>query len=916
MKTRYIILAVIALAISACVKNTEPSEPEGLQMTLTAYQEGSEMTRTAVQDGGPQVYWEPSDEIKVFFKGSSGRFISQNSENVAVTDFSGTINLLVGANEGASSSNLIWGLYPYRSDATFDGESVTTTLPSNQTGRAGSFAKNTHITMAQSGGLDLAFYNVCGGLRFSLTQEGIKRITFEGNNGESIAGKIKVAFADGIPAVQEVSEGEKKIALSAPNGGSFQTGQWYYIEAIPGTLSGGYRMVFYKESVSAKVVSSSAVTIKRGIFGSLADIDEGVSFKESGSEEDPNPNDYILFADPIAKYACVEKFDTNKDGEVSYAEAASATSLDQLFKDWDTVTSFDEIRFFTGVTSTEGVFEYYNNIERITLPENITKVGHFQGCRALKSIVFSDNITSLPQECFLNCFTVEHIVLPADLRTIPSRFIPNILSLTSVIVPNNLQTIENDAFSGCSNLSTFVFPDGLKTIGDKAFRRCSSLKGLVFPSSLRSIGQYAFQECSSLTEVNIPSYASVGLYAFSECTALQKLSVGNYAILDAVSFRSCTSLKDLTLSPNVTLRSQVFMSCNSLVDLVLPEGITIGQGAFDACSGIERIIFPDNMPTIPFAFQGCTSLYSIRWPANVTKIAASAFRYAKFINPHDEQTTFNSTIILPDTITEIGIYALDGVWNVVAPSLNPISVQWLSFRNTANLYVPANMLEMYKLRSGWNSYSKTIKAVENYSAKAEYHQPEIIDLGLPSGTKWASFNLGATQPNESGYYYAWGEINPNKIEYTWENYRWCNGTSTTLTKYNFDPENGYVDELNLLEKGDDAAYINLGANWYIPNKKDWEELCDSNYCSWEWIDNENSQGYLVTSKIDGYSDKSIFLPVCGNFNGDSVYMGSTIGGSGMYWSSESISILSFDSSSIQFRSGNRCSGYIIRPVYR
>ena len=229
-------------------------------MTFTAYQEGSEMTRTAVQDGGTQVYWEPADEIKVFFNGSSGRFVSQNTETATVATFTGTIDVVAGANEGGNANYTTWGLYPYRSDASSDGSSVTTTLPAEQTGRVGSFAKNTNITLAQSSGLNLAFYNVCGGLRFSLTQEGIKRVTFQGNNGEAIAGKIKVAFADGIPVVQEISEGEKMITLTAPNGGTFQTGQWYYISAIPGSLSSGYKMTFYKESESAKLTSTSSAT--------------------------------------------------------------------------------------------------------------------------------------------------------------------------------------------------------------------------------------------------------------------------------------------------------------------------------------------------------------------------------------------------------------------------------------------------------------------------------------------------------------------------------------------------------------------------------------------------------------------------------------------------------------------------------
>ena len=89
MNARYILFAVAALTLAACSKTNEQPEPEGIQMTFRAYQEGSQGTKTTVQDGGTQVYWEPADEIKVFFKSSSGRFVSQNTELAGVADFSG-----------------------------------------------------------------------------------------------------------------------------------------------------------------------------------------------------------------------------------------------------------------------------------------------------------------------------------------------------------------------------------------------------------------------------------------------------------------------------------------------------------------------------------------------------------------------------------------------------------------------------------------------------------------------------------------------------------------------------------------------------------------------------------------------------------------------------------------------------------
>lgn len=283
MKTSTIFMAMAAMALVSCSVRTEEIGQEGMPVTIHAWQEGALDTKTTLQNGGTQVYWEVADEIKVFFRGSDSRFVSQNTELATMADFTGSLNAVVGSTEGTEAEKTLFGLYPYRSDATSDGTSVTTTLPAEQTARAGSFAKNTHITMAQSQSLGLAFHNVTGGIRFSLTQEGIKSVKFEAQNGESIAGRVKLAFSNGVPTVQEVTDGESTITLTAPGGGVFETGKWYYIEAIPGTLSQGFKMTFYKASLSAKLTSGNSVTIKRGIYGNIEDADKDLIFEDSGA---------------------------------------------------------------------------------------------------------------------------------------------------------------------------------------------------------------------------------------------------------------------------------------------------------------------------------------------------------------------------------------------------------------------------------------------------------------------------------------------------------------------------------------------------------------------------------------------------------------------------------------------------------
>ena len=283
MKTRYIVLAFAALVASACAKEAAQINQGDDIVTITAWQEGS---RSTLHDGGAQVYWEPEDAIKVFYDKVGSKFEAQCTSEATVSDFKGSLGFVGGGTESAAPEKYIWGLYPYRLDASSDGNSVTTTLPASQTGKAGSFATNTNITLARSESFGLAFYNVCGGVRFSLTQPGIKRVVLESLGGEAIAGTFTAGFDGGVPVINEVSDPLTKITLKAPDGGSFETGVWYYIVALPQTLSQGFKLTFRAESGTGTLVYDNPVTIKRGIFGSLANVDENIELTSGGGDDE------------------------------------------------------------------------------------------------------------------------------------------------------------------------------------------------------------------------------------------------------------------------------------------------------------------------------------------------------------------------------------------------------------------------------------------------------------------------------------------------------------------------------------------------------------------------------------------------------------------------------------------------------
>lgn len=608
-------LAVMAFTLAGCAGG--PFSEEDVNVITIKAVMAENNTRTVIQEGTTSVLWEQADEIKVFYDGTGSRFANQNTSPSGTAKFSGSLNVIFGSNEGFSDSTPLWGLYPYRADATADNTSVTTTLPAEQTGRAGSFAKGMNITLGKSSSLVMGFYNVCGGIRFSLTQEGVKEVVFEGQNNEDIAGKVKIAFADGVPAIQQVLEGQKTITLTAPNGGIFETGKWYYIVALPGSLSNGFKMTFNTATQYATLKSSGSKAIKRGIFGSLADADEDLIYKDKEGGDPQTDN--IEFADLAAKYACVAKYDSNGDGEVSYEEAEAATSFSGLFDNWKGVVSFDEIRYFRNVHSLNWVFYGCNKLVSITIPETITDLGNyaFSGCSSLNSIVLPPGITAIGVATFSDCSSLTSVALPSGITTIGDYSFRNCSLLDSVEIPSTVSSIGKYAFSNCYSLSSLEFPVQLKTIGQYAFSNCNSLKQAIIPEGVTSLGSYVFKGCRSLTSANIPSgINSIPEYCFLDCNSLTSVSipsgvtsVGNFAF-------SGVKMWKLELPSSITSLGN---SCfGKIVCVIVPSTSPVRINS-DTFSGVFRVFVPSTMIEVYGLMTNWANYSSILLPISVFK---------------------------------------------------------------------------------------------------------------------------------------------------------------------------------------------------------------------------------------------------------------------------------------------------------
>ena len=206
---------------------------------------------------------------------------------------------------------------------------------------------------------------------------------------------------------------------------------------------------------------------------------------------------------------------------------------------------------------------------------------------------------------------------------------------------------------------------------------------------------------------------------------------------------------------------------------------------------------------------------------------------------------------------------------------------------------------------------------ENSTTQPVDDTHEYVDLGLPSGTLWATCNVGANCPEDKGDYFAWGETSPTDM-YDWKNYKYATYVDDKylFVKYCTNSAygvNGMADGKEVLEPADDAATVNWGVNWRMPTQAECEELYRNT--TFEWTAVNGVDGRLLT----GPNGNSIFLPATG-FRQDGQLLCL---GLGIYWTSTLQSACQVAAWSLHFDYENchvcgtyeRCRGQVIRPVY-
>ena len=307
----------------------------------------------------------------------------------------------------------------------------------------------------------------------------------------------------------------------------------YAERPLPPTIYGNTFLNMVHSNVTVNVLCGALSDYKN------AEIWSGLSF----NYVDPCN---IVFADANVKAICVTNWDTNRDGELSYAEAAAVTTLNpsgennsSVFKGNTNITSFNELQYFTGLTNI-GTYSFMNcsnltsiilpstvttlgigvlrgcsRLVSVTLPESLSEIGSamFQLCSALTQIDIPGSVTQIKGLAFSGCTNLNSIVVPASVTNVLYNAFNNCLSLESIVVESDntvydsrngcnaiIKTATNELVIGCDNTE---IPDDVVTIGANAFYGRSQMTSITLPASVTNIGNQAFYSCIGLMEMHV-----------------------------------------------------------------------------------------------------------------------------------------------------------------------------------------------------------------------------------------------------------------------------------------------------------------------------------------------------------------------------------------------------------------------------
>lgn len=354
-------------------------------------------------------------------------------------------------------------------------------------------------------------------------------------------------------------------------------------------------------------------------------------------------SDNINFADANVKAVCVANWDTNSDCELSEEEAAAVTDLGEVFRENTTITSFDELAYFTGLTSIgNNAFFYCSSLTSVNIPNSVTAIGDnaFHGCRGLTSITIPNSVNSIGRLAFYGCSSLTSIAIPNSVTNISHKSFCG-SGLISVIIPSSVTNIEVAAFEntpltsivvdsenpiydsrdncnaiietatntlivGCKNS---VIPNSVTVLGESAFARIEDITFISIPNSVTIIGGDCFFNCYGLSSLTLPnSVTTIGNSAFQACP-LTSINIPNSVTNLAAGAFGGTTWEGNQPDGLLYLSNWLlgYKGEQPTGELTIKEGTKgIAGSAFNSCHGLTSVNFPDGVEIIDNdAFYNC-----------------------------------------------------------------------------------------------------------------------------------------------------------------------------------------------------------------------------------------------------------------------------------------------------------------------
>ena len=634
---------LMVLGLTAC-SNDEfadyKNEKDGIKSftSFTATIGEEAITRAYLGDAGVEgkkrMYWNKGDEIAVFSDADSDfktfKVTSVSSDNKATI-------------QGEKiSGTAFYGYYPNRDgNLSLDNDNpklLHASLSVNDFDEG----ENTQTPMvAISNSRNLAFKQVTGMIHVSIGGiYRLEKVTLSGNDNEVLYGNgtIDLSVDEPMFKLDNNQNGNTSLGGTIRQGDEQMLGDGVaeiYFSLPPMTLTKGFTLEIkgYDESGKSIVfekTTESGVVIKRAQINHY-------TLENVMEELNAQGNDGIIeFADENVKAICVENWDTDGDGELSYKEAAAVTDIGETFRN-SSIKSFDEFQYFTGVTSIGYEAFYASSLVSIIIPENLTIIGGhaFNNCRNLSNIRIPESVVTIGQWAFSACESLTDFKIPSSVIKIDHHTFYN-TKLKSIIIGEGVISITSDAFS-YYNYKTSSYSSPIKVIwltntppngydyvngtvnyvANDNFTLLSNTMVYPFLSSMFEVDGVKYVPVSPSERTcdvidcdydKIAQYVNIGETVSYQGVKLKVNQVNSYTFYD------CTNVQSVTLSMNITsIGEKTFSGCSSLTDIQIGQNVEIiGNGAFSGCSSIETIYIPSSVTSIGNnVFSGCSSLKNV-----------------------------------------------------------------------------------------------------------------------------------------------------------------------------------------------------------------------------------------------------------------------------------------------------------------